>query len=280
AEVVARGVAAERQRLRDAEVEDLDLVGPEHADVARLQVAVQQRTQVASVDRRLEAVGRLEEMTQLNRDVDGTAGRQRAGRENLGEILAVDVLHRDIEVAPLGAVFVDHRNVLANPAELLLKLRAPALCREHLLRVAIGCGRDQLQRNTAAVAAVGGDEDHGHAAAADLVADLVRSDAYPLEDRRHHRPRCGRGTIADGARTSCRSANQLSPPNLSGPPPLGSPRASRLRSSKMFPVKCGSAPSSMMNERWMRSEVPFRMNTLCAIRGDAERMVRATPGLS
>ena len=98
---------------------------------------MQQRTKVASVDRRLEAVCRFEETTELNRDTDGAVRRQRAGRENLGEISSVEILHRDVEVAALNAVFVHERNVLADLAELLLKLRAPALGLEDLLRVRI-----------------------------------------------------------------------------------------------------------------------------------------------
>ena len=47
AEVVARDLAAQRQRLGDAEVEHLDLPGRREADVARLEIAVQQRAQLA-----------------------------------------------------------------------------------------------------------------------------------------------------------------------------------------------------------------------------------------
>ncbi len=157
---------------------------------------------VASVDRRLEAVRRFEEMTQLNRDTDGALRRQRAGRENLGEISSVEIFHRDVEVAALGAVFVHNRNVLTDPAELLLKLRAPALGLEDLLRVTIRSGRNQLERNMTTVPAIGCEEHDGHAAASDLVDDLVRSDANALKNRRHHRPGLTRGVVDDVERTS------------------------------------------------------------------------------
>ena len=144
----------------------------------------------------------FEEMTQLNRDTDGALRRQRAGCENLREIPAVEIFHRDVEVAALGAVFVQGRNVLADPAELLLKPRAPALGLEDFLRVPVRADRNQLERHTTIVPAVGCEEHDGHATASDLVDDLVRSDANALKDRRHHRPRRMRGVADDVDRTS------------------------------------------------------------------------------
>ena len=192
----------------------LTLSAAEHPDVARLQVAVQQRTKVASVDRRLEAVRRFEEMAQLNRDVDGAVRRQRAGRENLGEIPAVEVLHRDVEVAALGAVLVHDRHVLADPAELLLKLRAPALGLEHFLRVAIGAGRNQLERDTLPSRL---------SVARKTTAMPPRPISWTIsygptrtrwKTRRHHRPRPDRAASSTTSserparrRTSCRGSN-------------------------------------------------------------------------
>src|SRR5262252_4127480 len=140
---------------------------------------------LASVDRRLEVVRRFEEPTQLNGDVDRAAWPQRADREDLGEVPAVEIFHRDVEVAARGAMLVHDRNVLADPAELLLELRAPALGLEHFLCVPVRSDRNQLERDTTTVAAVGCEEHDGHAAAPDLVDDLVRSDANALKDRRH-----------------------------------------------------------------------------------------------
>ena len=68
AEVVARDFSAERQRLGDPEVEDLDLIARQDSDVARLEIAVQERSQLAAIDRDLERVGRLQEIAQLHRD--------------------------------------------------------------------------------------------------------------------------------------------------------------------------------------------------------------------
>src|SRR5262245_64377910 len=102
---------------------------------------------LAPVDRRLEAVRDFEEMTQLNRNTVGAVRRQRAGRKDLREIPAVEIFHRDVEVAALGAVFVDDGNVLTDLAELLLELGAPALGFEDLLRVSIGSNRNKLERH-------------------------------------------------------------------------------------------------------------------------------------
>src|SRR5207237_9350273 len=102
---------------------------------------VQQRMQLAAVDRRLEAVRGFEEVTELNRDADGALRRQRAGGENLREILAVEILHRDVDVTALGAVFVEHRNGPADSRERVLQLRAPALSLENLLGIPVRSNR-------------------------------------------------------------------------------------------------------------------------------------------
>src|SRR4029077_7088896 len=162
----------------------------------------------------------------------------------------------------------------------LLKLRAPALGLEDPLGVGIRSGRNQLQRDRATVPAIGGEEHDTHAAASDLVDDLVRSDANALKDRRHHRPRLTGGVADEVVRTSGASANQLSRLNTARAPSLNSPKVSRLTSWKTFPVTSGSAPASMVNDRRTRSEVPFRMKALWASRTVAARMVNAVPGLS
>ena len=202
AEVVARDLPAQRKRLGDSKVEDLDLVGPQHADVPRLQIAVQQRAKLAAVDRRFEAVCRFEEMTQLNRDADRTVGRQRAGGDDLREISPVEVLHRDVEISAISVVFVHNRHVPADATELLLKLRAPALRIEDFVRLSISSRRHQLQRNPAAVPTVGREKHDSHAAAPDLVDDLVRPHANALKNRGHHRPRRTRGVVDDVDRES------------------------------------------------------------------------------
>src|SRR4029077_6554712 len=101
------------------------------------------------------------------------------------------------------------------------------------------------ERHTTIVPAVGREEHDGNSTSADLVDDLVRPDANALKDCRHHRPR----------RTS---VNQLSRLRTARSGLLRSPKASRLTSWKTFPVNSGFAPSSMMNDRRTRSDVPFR----------------------
>src|SRR5207344_1667509 len=75
AKVVARHFAAQRQRLRDPEIEDLDAIVRCHPDVARLEIAVKQRPERPSVDRDFEAERRFEKLTELDRD----AGRAHRG---------------------------------------------------------------------------------------------------------------------------------------------------------------------------------------------------------
>src|SRR4029077_7164009 len=97
----------------------------------------------------------------------------------------------------------------------------------------------------------------------------------------HHRPglTVGVGGVVDDVeRTSGASANQLSRLNKARAPALKSPKVSRLTSWKTFPVTSGLAPSSMMNDRRTRSEVPFRMKTLWASRADAGRIGKAGAG--
>ena len=257
AEVVARHFPAERQRFGDAKVENLDLVGPEEPDVSRLQVAVQQGVKPTPVDRRLQSVRGFEELAQLNRDADGALRRQRAGGENLREIPAVEIFHRDVEVAAFGAVLVDDRHVLADAAELLVQLRAPALGLEYVVAVGVGADRNQLERDVAIVSAVGGEEHDGHAAASDLADDFVRPDANALEARR--------------SSPSSPDARRRRQP--------GANASTHVRAT--LPVKSRLAGAAVDDERSTDAPgVPFRMNTLSASRADAERIVNAAPRLS
>src|SRR5207253_7384115 len=99
----------------------------------------------------------------------GAVRRQRPTREHFREISSLEVLHRDVEVATLGAAFVYGRNVLADATELLLKLRTPLLRFEDFVRLLIRSRMDELERDATTVPAVGREEDHRHAAASDLM---------------------------------------------------------------------------------------------------------------
>ncbi len=187
AEVVSRDLSTERQRFRDAEVEDLDLIAFEHAYVPGLQVSVHERSQRLAVDRRLEAVRRLEKVAQLDGHVDRALGRERPARNRVREVLPLQVLHRDVEVPAARTMLVDFRHVPALCTEPLLKLRAPPLGVQNLARFAIGARRHQLERHSPVGSRVRRQEDGRHPAAADFADDFVRSDA--VEDRVHQRPR-------------------------------------------------------------------------------------------
>ena len=95
AEIVARDLAAERQRLGDPEVEDLDVAGRRQPHVARLQIAVHERDEITAVDAGREPVRGVEEAAQLARDAARLFRRDLAAADDVGEVLAVDVLHRD-----------------------------------------------------------------------------------------------------------------------------------------------------------------------------------------
>ena len=157
--------------------------------IARLQIAVQKRAKLPAINRRLEAVSRFQEMAQLDRDPDRTFGRQRPVGDDLRKVPAFEVLHRDVEISAFGVVFVHDWNVAAGATQLLLQLRAPALGFHDFVCFPVGSNRHELERNLAAVPAVGRQKDDGHSAAADFVDNFVRSNANALKDRRHHRPR-------------------------------------------------------------------------------------------
>src|SRR4029079_14877726 len=134
-------------------------------------------------------------------------------------------------------------------------------------------------RDATIVPAVGCEEHDRHPAAPDLADDFVRSNANALKNRGHQRPRRRRGGRDHGEGPS--STNQLARANRArAPAPGSSMPPSRPTSWNTFPVKSGLAPSSMMNDRRTRSDVPFRMNTLWASRADLEWIVNAAPGLS
>ena len=174
---------------------------------------MQQRAERASVDRDVEAVRRFEKLTELDRDAGRALGIQRTTRDDLGEVQSLEVLHRDVEISPLGAVLVHDRDMAADPAELLLKFRPPALGLEDFARLPIVARGHQLQRHAAARPGVGGEKHGRHPAAADLLENLVWSDT--LEDGRHHRPWRPRGDAGVVALEAGPSGNQFSRMTLS-----------------------------------------------------------------
>ena len=148
AEIIPRDFSAQRQRLRDTEVEHLDLAGRGDPDVSRLQIAMDKRPQLAIADDRLEAVRAFQKQAQLHRDVDRMFRLERAARDHLGQVFAVEVFHRDEKVTGLvEPMLINRRHVRADLAELPLKLGTPLLGLENLARLAVGPVRYQLERH-------------------------------------------------------------------------------------------------------------------------------------
>jgi hypothetical protein len=83
AEVVARDLPAERERLGDAEVEHLYIAVLGDPDVSRLQVTMHQRPELPAVDGGVEAMGRVEKDTQLRGDANRVGRRGRSARNDL-----------------------------------------------------------------------------------------------------------------------------------------------------------------------------------------------------
>ena len=169
---------------------------------------MQQRAKAAVADDRLEAMRILEKSAELDGGGHRSLDLQRAAGDDIGKVLAVQILHRHVEVAGFDAVLVDSGNVRADQAELLLKLGAPLLRLEDVAGFAVRSLGHQLERDPAIGARVAGQEHHRHAAAADLLENLVRTE--PVEYRRHHRAGRGREALGDEARGSGRPTNQLS----------------------------------------------------------------------
>jgi hypothetical protein len=86
------------------------------------------------------------------------------------------MLHRDEEVRPFDTVLVDRRDVVAAAPELLLQGGAAALHLEDLLALLVVVDEEQLQRHLTPGSRIGGEEDGRHAARANLVLNLVRTD--------------------------------------------------------------------------------------------------------
>ena len=126
------------------EVHDADLtVGVDH-DVRGLEVAVQNAFRMGSRKARAE----------LPRDLDPFVDRQPADAlQQRRQILAVDVLHRQIKISVRLADVVDAADVgvceLTREAHLVAQPRTRALIESHRLRVVSGFGwtREKLQRD-------------------------------------------------------------------------------------------------------------------------------------
>ena len=159
-----------RERLGEAEVEELDLPLRGHLDVRRLQVAVEDPLGVRGVER----------VCDVPRDDESAGDGDRAFCEELLDRLARNELHDEKAdaVRPLEAVDAGDIRVVEGGEELGLALeagRALDVVHEFL-------GKD-LDGDLAAEARVARPPDLAHAAGSEKVDDLVRTEAGPGNDR-------------------------------------------------------------------------------------------------
>src|SRR5262249_52353427 len=95
AEVVASDFAAERQRLRGAKVQHLDGIARHDPDISRFQIVVQQYTTRGGNG--LEPIRLFEKLTKLTGDGDRACPGQGPAMDDLRQVLAGDIFHRDVE---------------------------------------------------------------------------------------------------------------------------------------------------------------------------------------
>ena len=145
----------------------------------RLDVAVHDALAVRDAERR-EDLARV-----VDRDVDR---RRAAGRDQLLQAAAVEVLHRDV-VGVLGLPAVEDRDdVRVREPGRVLRLAAEAL--DELLVVRVPVVQD-LDRDPAAQLLVLGEIDVRHAAGAKLAHDLIAT----IEEGADERVRYGHGSL-------------------------------------------------------------------------------------
>ena len=108
----------------------------------------------------------FEKPADLNRDPDGARSRQGPAGDHLGQVLAIEELHRDVEVRTVRGVLVHLRHLSIDLPQLLLILGSLAFRLDDLARLLVVADGNELQRHAAAGARVVGDEDVRHATTA------------------------------------------------------------------------------------------------------------------
>ena len=148
--------------------------GPGDAEVGHLHVAVRGDEDVGRLDVAVDhavAVGEAERRGDLGGDSAGLhRGEPPVGPEDVGQALAVDVLHHDEVGAALATPVVDADDVRVVEVRRGLGLTAEPL---HEARVGGVLGEQHLDRDPAVEQPVVGEEDVGHAAPTEAVLDLV-----------------------------------------------------------------------------------------------------------
>jgi hypothetical protein len=179
---IARQLARQRQRLRDAEVEQLDLAAAVDPYVLRRDVAVDDRRHRFAIEIHLEGVRVGETLADLPGDVGGDFRAERPAREDFGQVLTIHELHGHVEASIEDAIFVDARNSGIARTEPLLQPRTSLLRLEDLARLGIVAPLDEAQRDETIRAHFFGEIDVRHAAAPELRVQPVLPERRP--DRR------------------------------------------------------------------------------------------------
>jgi hypothetical protein len=177
----------------EAEVEHLDLPRAEQEHVLGLQVAVDDAL----------LVRRGQPARDLEGDLDGLAGRQRAVLQALAQRLALQQLHRRVHRALLAAEIVDREDVGVRERSdgLRLPLEAP-----ERVRVLGEIPREDLDRDLPVEPRVPRAEDDAHPALAELGEDLVGSEPGPGVDRHRAAPLRSPAAWALGSGSASRSS--------------------------------------------------------------------------
>ena len=138
---------------------------------------------------------------------------------------------------------VDGRHVGAHTTELFLELRAAPLGVEDVRRMRVIARLEQLQRDAAARARVGGQEHDAHAPVSDAPLDLVRPELS--EAGAHPRPRWPRAPAGTAGPAAGTSGNQLPFERAARAASLKPLKTSPLTPSKTLPTKSASLGCSI-----------------------------------
>jgi hypothetical protein len=164
-----------RVRLGETEIEHLDIATGGELDVGRFEITVNDAVLVSF----------LERLRDLLRDLDSFVCRDRPALQALGEVFAVDELHRQevrggavVECRSLEAVDVGNVRVVERGEQLRLAFEA---CQA--LGVLGQLGWQQLDRDVAAEVGVGGAVHLARAASADHGGDAVVSERLADQGR-------------------------------------------------------------------------------------------------
>src|SRR6185436_12839336 len=258
------------------------------ADVARLEIAVDDAVVGLAVDDGDELVGAIEHVGERRRNLDRVVRGEAAARaQDRREILAVDVLHLDQELVRAGADVEHVGHARLDGVELALQLGAATLGPGDVLA---GQG-DRLHGDDAAVAPPRGAIDAAHAAAEQLrmevAVERVHHHSRPVPARGRARGAAGAGvgragrtvTVSAGgpgagdSTLRCTSAGSVAAgqPCTASPPLPPMPLAS----------SSGDAPASTTTPARRCAPWPLWMMTLRSRRGSARaRTTTPWPSLS